>query len=119
MYSVDPWRGHLPQLPDLVRLSALGSVARAPLDVGGGGREGSLVKALLKVPHAQLQPTQINHRVSVVLPGEGQTFCGVEGVRRWCPGHRPSVRVGCDAAHDTTPQSVLNCWATLAPMHDA
>ena len=66
-----------------------------------------------EVLHAQMQPMQINHRVSVVLPddGEGQTFCGVEGVRRWCPGHRLSVRVGCDAvadaAHDTnTPTCV-------------
>ena len=62
-----------------------------------------------EVLHAQMQPMQINHRVSVVLPddGEGQTFCGVEGVRRWCPGHRLSVRVCCDAAHDTnTPTCV-------------
>ena len=75
----------------------------------GEGSEGNLVKDLLKVPHAQLQPTQIDHRISVVHPddGEGQTFCGVEGVRRWCPGHCLSVRVGCDAAHDTnTPTCV-------------
>jgi len=78
----------------------------------GHGREGSLVKALLKVPHAQLQPTQIDHRISVVLPddGEGQTFCGVEDVQSWCPGHCLSVRVGCDAAHDTNTPTVLNCW---------
>ena len=46
----------------------------------GHGRKGSLVKALLKVPHVKLQPTQINHRVSVVLPdyGERLTFCGVD-----------------------------------------
>ncbi len=69
------------------------------------------MKTLLKVQHAQLQSTQINHRVRVVLPddGEGQTFCGVEGIRRWCPGHCLFflVRVCCDAAHDTnTPTCV-------------
>ena len=67
------------------------------------------MKALLKVPHTLLQPKQIDHRVSVVLPDDGErlTFCGVDGVRRWRPGHRLSVRVGCDAAHDTnTPTCV-------------
>ena len=86
------------------RACGSGSVGRR-----GGGRDGSLVKALLKVPQVKLQPTQINHRVSVVLPddGEGLTFCGVDGIRRWRPSHRLSVRVGCDAAHDTnTPTCV-------------
>jgi hypothetical protein len=60
------------------------------------------VRALLKVPRILQQPTQIDHRVSVVLPdyGERLTFCGVDGVRRWRSGHRLAVRVGCDAAHD-------------------
>jgi hypothetical protein len=61
------------------------------------------VKALLKVPRILQQRTQIDHRVSVVLPdyGERLTFCGVDGV--WCrrSGHRLAVRVCCDAAHDT------------------
>jgi hypothetical protein len=86
------------------RACGAGSVGRR-----GGGRDGSLVKALLKVPHVKLQPTQINHRVSVVLPddGEGLTFCGVDSVRRCRPSHQLSVRVGCDAAHDTnTPTCV-------------
>jgi hypothetical protein len=84
--------------------------ARAPMDVGGGGRGGRLVKALLKVPRKLLQPTQIDHRVSVVLPDDGErlTFCGVDGVRCWRSGHRLAVRVGCDAAHDTdTPTCVV------------
>jgi len=61
------------------------------------------VKALLKVPRTLLQPTQIDHRVSAVLPDDGErlTFCGVDGVRRWRSGHRLAVRVSCDAAHDT------------------
>jgi hypothetical protein len=76
----------------------------------GGGRGGRLVKALLKVPRKLLQPTQIDHRVSVVLPDDGErlTFCGVDGVRCWRSGHRLAVRVGCDAAHDTdTPTCVV------------
>jgi hypothetical protein len=68
-----------------------GSVGRR-----GGGEVEILVNALLEVPHVKPQPTQIN-----------QTFCGVDGVRRWRPGKRLSVRVGCDAVHDTnTPTCV-------------
>jgi hypothetical protein len=53
---------------------------------------------MIKVPRILQQHTQIDHRVSVVLPdGERLTFCGVDGVRRRCSGHQ----VGCDAAHDT------------------
>jgi hypothetical protein len=61
------------------------------------------VKARLKVPRKLQQPTQIDHRVSAVLPDDGErlTFCGVDGVRRWRFGHRLAVRVSCDAAHDT------------------
>jgi hypothetical protein len=61
----------------------------------GGFRGGRLVKALLKVPRKLLQPTQIDHRVSVVLPDDGErlTFCGVDGVRCWRSGHRLAVRV--------------------------
>ena len=74
-----------------------GSVGR------GGDRGGRLVKAPLKVPRILQQPTQIDHRVSVVLPdcGERLTFFVVDGFRRWRSGHRLAVRVGCDAAHDT------------------
>jgi hypothetical protein len=69
----------------------------------GGGRDGRLVKVLLKVPRILQQPTQIDHRVSVGFPdyGERLNFLGVDGV--WCrrSGHRLAVRVGFDAAHDT------------------
>jgi hypothetical protein len=70
------------------RARGAGSVGRR-----GGGRGGRLVKALLKVPRILQQPTQIDHRVSVVLPyyGERLTFCGVDGVRRWRSGHRLSL----------------------------
>jgi hypothetical protein len=80
------------------RARDVGSVGRR-----GGDRGGRLVKALLKVPRILQQRTQIDHRVSVVLSdyGERLTFCGVDGV--WCrrSGHRLTVRVCCDAAHDT------------------
>ena len=60
-----------------------------------GRREGDrgrrLVKALLIVPHILQQHTQIDHRVSVVLPDDGErlTFGGAKGVRRRRSGHRP------------------------------
>jgi hypothetical protein len=82
----------------------------------GRGLGGRLVKALLKVPRKLLQPTQIDQRVSVVLPDDGErlTFCGVDsGVRCWRSGHRLAVRVGCDAAQDTnTPVEVLGDLGT-------
>jgi hypothetical protein len=42
------------------------------------------VKALLIVPHILQQRMQIDHRVSVVLPDDGEklTFGGAKGVRR-------------------------------------
>jgi hypothetical protein len=93
------------------RACGSGSIGRR-----GGGRDGSLVKALLKVPHVKLQPTQINHRVSVVLPddGEGLTFCGVDGVRCWRPSHRLLVRVYCDAAHDTNTPTYVELLGDLS-----
>ena len=56
-----------------------------------------------KVLHILHQPTQINHRVSVVLPYDGGKliFCGVDGVGRWRSGHRLSMRIGGDEAYDT------------------
>jgi hypothetical protein len=75
------------------------------------------VKVLLKVPRKLLQPMLIDHRVSVVLPDDGErlTFCGVDGVRCWRSGHRLVVRVGCDAAaHDTdTPTCVVEVLGDL------
>ena len=74
------------------------------------------MKALLKVPRKLLQPTQIDRRVSVVLPDDGErlTFCGVDGVRCWRSGHRLAVRVCCDAAHDTdTPTCVVQVLSDL------
>jgi hypothetical protein len=62
-----------------------GSVGRR-----GGDRGGGLVKALLMVPHNLQQRTQIDHRVSVVFPDDGErlTFGGEKGVRRGHPRHR-------------------------------
>jgi hypothetical protein len=44
--------------------------ARDSTSIGrwGGDQCGRLVKDLLKVPFILQQPTQINHRVSVILP---------------------------------------------------
>jgi hypothetical protein len=81
-----------------------GSVGRR----GGGSRwkacEGP-AQSSAQIPAAY---AQIDHRVSVVLPEDGErlTFCGVDGVRCWRSGHRIAVRVGCDAAHDTDTQPV-------------
>jgi len=73
------------------------------------------VKALLKVPRILQQPTQIDHRVSVVLPyyGERLTFCGVDGVRRWRSCHMLAVRVGCDAAHDNNTPTCFEVLGNL------
>ena len=89
--------------------------ARAPLGRLGGDRGGRLVKALLKVPRILQQPTQIDHRVSVVLPyyGERLTFCGVDGVRRWRSCHMLAVRVGCDAAHDNNTPTCFEVLGNL------
>jgi hypothetical protein len=59
------------------RARGAGSVGR-----WGGGRGRKLVKALLKVAHKAQQRTQIDHRISVVLPDDGErlTFCGEDGV---------------------------------------
>jgi len=79
-----------------------GSVGRR-----GGDRGGRLEKVLLIVTHILQQRTQIDHRVSVVLPDDGErlTFGGAKGVRRRRSGHRPQARVCCDAAY-ATPQPV-------------
>jgi hypothetical protein len=65
------------------------------LRTSGGGRGGGVVEALLKVPCKLLQPMQIDHRVSVVLPDDGEilTFCGVDVVRCWRSGHRLAGRL--------------------------
>ena len=62
-----------------------GSVGRR-----GGDRGGGLVKALLMVAHNLPQRTQIDHRVSVVFPDDGErlTFGGARGVWRRRSGHR-------------------------------
>jgi hypothetical protein len=61
-----------------------GSVGRR-----GGYRGRRLVMALLKVQCILQQPTQNDHRVSVVLPYDGErlTFCGIDGIRRWPSGN--------------------------------
>ena len=75
------------------------------------------MKALLQVPGILQQPTQIDHRVSVVLPdyGEGLTFCGVDVVWFRRSGHR----LGSAVMQHTTPTPQTKSWATLAPMYDA
>jgi len=74
------------------------------------------VEAQLKGLRMLQQPTQIDHKVSVVLPYDGEklTFCGVDGVRRWPSGPRFVVRVSCDTAHDTNPPT----WACFELLGD-